>query len=98
MADTSSFTQGIKNPWQRISILFAFAVITCLSSTVAVVYYSKSKADRDTIKYEREQKEHWQQVSQDCETQKYEDALRVTKAKESRIYMQDTTKKILNIK
>jgi len=98
MADTTAWTQGIKSPWQRISIMFALAVITALSSTVGIVYYQKNKAQELTIIYERSQKEQAQFELKECNTEKYDAAVRSVEQRERRLEIQDSAKKILKIK
>jgi hypothetical protein len=98
MANNTTFTQGIKNPWQRISILFALAVISALSSVVTVVYYQKNSDNKSALDREIKRADNAERNLQDCYIESIKNAVIVNQGKDKRLSIQDTTKQLLNIK
>lgn len=102
MTQTSALTQGEREGRSkyllRVIIISSFSIITALSSAVSIVYWQDSKTDRETIKYERGQKEVSQREAQDCAAEKLAIVLSLSKENHATIQRQDTLKTLLKNK
>jgi hypothetical protein len=98
MTDKTAWTQGIKNPWQRISIMLALTVISALSSMYGIIQYQQRNDGKETLDREIARGNEAEKKLQECYMESIKNAAIVNRSKDERLSLQDSTKTILNIK